>query len=64
LRKKIVTVAAGAHTGLVQPAVEFLTAGRGDLVDEPVRLDGLRLALGLDQAVAGEAVGQPADETI
>jgi hypothetical protein len=25
-------------------------------VDQPVRLDGLRLALGLDQAVAGEAV--------
>jgi hypothetical protein len=56
LEEEIVAVAAGAHTGLVQPAVEFLPPGLGDLVDQPVRLDGLRLALGLDQAVAGEAV--------
>jgi hypothetical protein len=31
-------------------------AGRGDPVDQPVRLDLLRLALRLDQAVTAEAV--------
>jgi hypothetical protein len=30
--------------------------GRSDPVDQPIRLDRLRLALGLDQAVAGAAV--------
>jgi hypothetical protein len=56
LEEEVVAVAAGGHARLVQPAIEFRPSGLSDPVDQPVRLDRLRLALRLDQAVAGQAV--------
>ena len=54
--EEVVAVAAGGDGWLVEPAVEFGAAGRGQAVDDAVGLDLLRLALGVDQAVAGEPV--------
>jgi hypothetical protein len=56
LEEEVVAVAPGTHVRLAQPAIELRAPSRGDPVDQPVRLDRLRLALGLDQAVPGEAV--------
>jgi len=46
----------GGDGRLGEPAVELGAARRGQAVDHPVRLDLLRLALRLDQAVTGQPV--------
>jgi len=56
LEEEVVAVAAGGDGGLGEPAAEFGAAGRGEAVDDAVGLDLLRLALRVDQAVAGEPV--------
>ena len=56
LEDEVVAVAAGGDGRLGEPAAELGPAGRGEAVDDPVGLDLLRLALGVDQAVAGEPV--------
>jgi hypothetical protein len=56
LEEEVVAVAAGRDGGLGEPAVEFGASGRGEAVDDAVGLDLLGLALGVDEAVAGEPV--------
>lgn len=54
LEEELVPVAPGSRGGLGQPVLQFGSPGRGEPVHNAVRLDWLRLALGIDQAVPGE----------
>ena len=58
LEEEVVPVAAGPRAGLGQPAPQLVPAGRSEPVHQPVRLDRLGLALGLDQAIPAQAFQQ------
>src|SRR5581483_9703062 len=58
LEEEVVAVAARADTRLGEPAAQFVAAGRGDPVHDPVWFDLLRTPFGFDQPVAGEPVEQ------
>ena len=56
LEEEVVAVTAPPSARLAQPAVQLGPAGRGQVMDDPVWLYWLRLALGLDEFVPAQPV--------
>src|SRR5215831_10774709 len=56
LEEEVVPVATGARAWFREPAIQFGATRRGQVVDHPIRLDLLVLALRGDEAVPAEPV--------